>query len=115
LNGTDAFSQSGEAMANETLKFCFEQIIAPEYKKSAAEKAIAENPANASPFEAAAVRSKLWSPGRTLHVTFLDGSSEIQAEVAHFALQWCDYANIRFEFGVQAHADIRISFTKVGS
>ena len=102
-------------MTNKLLKFCFEQIVAPECEKIAAEKAIAENPANASPFEAAAVRSKLWSAGRTLSVSFLDGTSDMQAQVAHFAQQWCDYANVSFNLGAHADAEIRISFTKVGS
>jgi hypothetical protein len=94
---------------------CFERIVPLEYASIAREKAIAENPANASPFEAAAVRSKLWRPGRVLRVAFLDGVPEVQAKVRRYANEWTRYANIDFRFGDDADAEIRISFTQRGS
>lgn len=96
-------------------EICFDRIIPAEYERLATATAIAENPANASPFETAAPRSKLWHPGRTLHICFLDGTREQHQFVAHYAPEWCTYANIRFDFGNHAHAEIRISFTHAGS
>lgn len=100
---------------SKPITFCVERIVPQEYRQSAIAKAIAENPANASPFEAAAERAKLWLPGRTLRVAFLDGTTEAQALVAHYARQWCDYANIHFDFGHHARAEIRIAFRDDGS
>ncbi len=102
-------------MSEPVITFCIEQIIPPEYLPIARETAIAENPANASPFEAAAERSKLWKPGRTVRVRFLDGTAEAHALVERYARQWCDHANIHFDFGDHAHAEIRISFSRGGS
>jgi len=67
-------------MPENTARLCVDRIVPVEYAQIAREKAIVENPANASPFEAAAVRSKLWRPGRTLRVTFLDGVPEVQGK-----------------------------------
>ncbi len=104
-------------MANNKPYICFERIIPPEYTKIARQKAIAENQANAnrSTFEAAALRSKLWRPGRTLRVTFLDGHPAVQTKVEHYARVWSQYANIAFAFGPNPNAEIRISFRDQGS
>jgi hypothetical protein len=102
-------------MARRYTKVCFDRTVPLEYTKIAREIAIAENPANASPFELAAVRSKLWKPGRILRVAFLDGVPQVQAKVAHYAKQWCRYANIVFDFGGDPDAEIRISFKRYGS
>lgn len=102
-------------MATEVQKICFDRIVPPEFTVVARERAIAENPANASPFEAAAVRSKLWKPGRKLRINFLDGLSEVQGKVRRFAKIWMDHANIEFDFGEYANAEIRISFKQKGS
>lgn len=51
-----------------------------------------------------------WPKGTTLHARFLDGSPELQAKVQKYALEWTEYANLRFEFGSSPDAEIRISF-----
>jgi hypothetical protein len=102
-------------MADDTSRICFDRIVPPEYAQAARDRAIDENPANLSPFEAASVQSKLWQPGRTLRVTFLDGVSEVQEKVAHYANQWSKYANITFAFDNDPDAEIRISFQESGS
>jgi hypothetical protein len=61
---------------------CFDIILPTELSSVAKQKALEENAANISPFEAAALKSKLWSPGRTLTVCFLDdpgGASQSRA------------------------------------
>ena len=102
-------------MADKKVRACFDLILPAELNKVARRKAIAENPANASPFEAAAVKSKLWKPGRTLSVHFLDGLEEVQKEVERYAREWERYANIRFDFVNNPDAEIRISFNEEGS
>jgi len=81
-------------MAQATPRLCFEQILPRHLAKKATEKAITENPANASPFEAAAAKSKLWKPGRTLRVRFLNGETGVQEKVQSVAQQWSAFANI---------------------
>ena len=102
-------------MSEPVITFCAERIIPPEYRQLAIAHAIAENAANASPFETAAERSKLWKPGRTLRVRFLDGTAEAHALVARYARQWCDHANIALDFGDHAQAEIRIAFSEASS
>lgn len=65
---------------------------------------------------AAALRSKIWEPaGRTLRVRFLDGEPTVQQKVIRFAQLWTEHANIQFDFGDHAVAEIRISFQQPGS
>jgi Matrixin len=105
-------------MADDTLKVCFDRVVPPELVAVANRKAMEENPANippASPFEAAAVTAKLWRPGRTLRVRFLDGVPEVQRKVEQYAHRWSEHANIRLAFGSDPDAEIRISFEQQGS
>ena len=102
-------------MPVDTPRICFERIVPPDCVSIARQRAIDENPANASPFEAAAVRSKLWSPGRTLRVAFLDGVPLVQKKVAQVARRWTRYANLKFTFAQDPEAEIRISFLGSGS
>ncbi|MBX3012118.1 MAG: hypothetical protein KF832_11460 [Caldilineaceae bacterium] len=66
--------------------------------------------------KAAMLRNKLWEPaGRTLRIRFLDGDAAVQQKVIHFAQEWTQVANLHFDFGEHAHAEIRISFQQPGS
>jgi hypothetical protein len=106
-------------MEDQQSDLCIDRVVPSEYAHSTIGKAIEENPSNrkppANPFEAAAIRSKLWLPGRTLRVRFLDGHPLMQQRVIQYARRWCNYANINFDFGDHPEAEIRISFTHVGS
>ena len=53
---------------------------------------------------------KLWVNGSTLRVRFLDGSTRQQAIAKEQASWWTRHANLQFEFGNDADAEIRISF-----
>jgi Astacin (Peptidase family M12A) len=59
--------------------------------------------------------SKKWQPGQTLRVRFLDGDSIVQQKIEAVAHQWSQYINIRFEFGNDLDAEIRISLQPGGS
>lgn len=105
-------------MSENEIHACFDVLLPAELNEVAMQKALEENSNNVSPvspFEAATVNSKLWKPGRTLTVAFLDGIPEVQEKVEFYAHQWEDYANIKFEFTQDEDAIIRISFKEKGS
>jgi hypothetical protein len=56
------------------------------------------------------MRARLWDTGSTLKVRFLDGPRALQSKVETAAMQWLEYANLKFEFGDDKNAQIRISF-----
>jgi len=58
---------------------------------------------------------KLWAPGRTLHIRFLDGDPNIQEKVKQIAQEWTRHANLKFEFDNSPNAEIRITFKQPGS
>ena len=58
---------------------------------------------------------KLWKPGRVLRVRFLDGDPAIQTKLQPFAHIWSQHCSIKFVFGDDPDAEIRISFKDRGS
>lgn len=113
-------------MPEEIIEFCVERILPDEWQIPAMEKAIEERADNLPiiaptpdgrprPFELVLESKKLWQPGRTLRIRFLDGDPVVQAKVKQYAQQWTQHANIKFDFGVEPDADIRISFRDRGS
>jgi len=59
-------------------------------------------------------RARLWDVGSTLKARFLDGSTALQSKVEDAAVQWLEYANLKFEFGDDRKAQLRISFKQFG-
>ena len=70
-----------------------------------------------------------WTPGETLSVAFLDGNSQLHADIASIASEWTKYGNIKLDFGynpatgryrkwsrsdMEYKAHIRISFNEKG-
>lgn len=114
----------------DVIKTCIDRTLPVSTLISASRMAVSENPNNApilprgrslpgafidSPVALAALTGKLWKPGRTLRVHFLDGDPEIQQRLQPFAHQWSNYANIKFDFVNDPNAEIRISFAQAGS
>lgn len=97
------------------LALCVEDRLPPKLSRKARKEAIAENPANGSPLEGAADRPILWKPKRAWRITFLDGHPSAQQKFTFYARQWCQYANIFFNFVSEPDTGIRIVFTKVES
>lgn len=59
---------------------------------------------------------KYWKTGSTIVIGFNGGSPYVRERVRHYANQWTDYANLRFQFQDGWHnTDIRISFQRGGS
>lgn len=62
----------------------------------------------------ATVKSKEWQAGQTIRVKFLNGSSYVQSKVRQYAVEWENYANVKFEWvSSNSSANIKIGF-KVG-
>jgi Matrixin len=59
-------------------------------------------------------RARLWDVGSTLKVRFLDGSPALQSKVEDAANRWLEYANLKFEFGDDKKAQLRVSFKQDG-
>jgi len=103
-------------MDQQRVRACIDRVIPPELQAIARAKATEENPANApTAFEMALVTGKMWKPGRTLTVCFLDGEASVRAKVKSYAAQWSNWANIKFQFVDGADAIVRISFEQEGS
>lgn len=111
------------------IKVCIDRVLPEELRRTAAQRAIEENPGNLpvsrvspmmgvaieEPQRIAVLTGKKWLPGRELKVHFLDGHPDVQAKVEQYAHEWSKYANIKFNFGYDPSAEIRISFEEEGS
>jgi serralysin len=97
-------------MMKASNKLFAELRLPPELLQTALDKAEAINPANASPFEAAAWMRMCWSVGYPLRITFLEGPQIVQEKVVFYAQQWLKHANIAFNFSNDPDAEIRITF-----
>ncbi len=114
-------------MPEEQIHVCIDRVLTPNQAVDAAERAIDENPSNvpilrpgmgiAPPtrMELAAVTGKLWQNGRTLRIRFLDGVAALRAKVEDIVHTWSQFANLTFEVGDAADAELRVSFSGVGS
>lgn len=113
-----------------TIKACIDCELPASQLVRTAKQAVEENPLNAPPelsFRGmlpgvlpdqgliAALTGKLWKPGRTLRVRFLDGDPSVQERVQPYAHVWSQVANVKFVFGEDVDAEIRISFKQPGS
>ncbi|MEM5022240.1 matrixin family metalloprotease [Bacillus subtilis] len=106
---------------NKPLNHCVEMKLSDDQLIGAARLAILENPNNApdkngksiediNSYKMAVQVKKKWSNGRILRVRFLDGEPFVHEKVKEYANQWSRYANIKFQFGNDPNAEIRISF-----
>jgi hypothetical protein len=73
--------------------------------------------------------TKRWHPGQTLRVAFRGGDTPLHRDIATVVTEWTQYANLRFDFGLDPAtgnyrswsksdtnfaADIRVSFDRTG-
>lgn len=68
------------------------------------------DPRSTSRKELALARYKLWEPGQRLRIRFLDGEAALHKKVETEARKWLEFANLEFEFGNFADAEIRVTF-----
>ena len=100
-------------MSDPELRVCLDLNLASQFQGIAEAKAAEEHSDEPStPFEAALVKSKRWRKGRTLKIRFMDGDAALQNRVAQSAKEWMKYANVNFDFGTYANAEIRIAFVQ---
>lgn len=110
------------------IRACVDRVLEGTRRTRAERRAVEVNPANAMMLDAppviagvelpqslALITRKLWKPGMTLRVRFLDGDPVIQQRLQPFAHVWSQYANLKFAFGNDPDAEIRISFKQRGS
>lgn len=118
-------------MAHSIIKACIDRNVPEAFLHAKMNAAVRENAANAPaisrrglPFGVmpdipraflAAITGKLWRPGRTLRVRFLDGDPLVQERIPPFAKVWSEHANVEFDFVDDTDAEIRISFQHQGS
>jgi serralysin len=110
---------------------CVDMRLPLRFMLDAAERALGEDPRNASTGElsvarrpgldvslaerfGAAFTGKLWKTGRKLRVRHLGGDPAIHAKIASSAKTWEKFANIEFDFGDHPEAEIRISYDQDG-
>ena len=55
-------------------------------------------------------KGKKWINGSTLRIRFLEGTKEQIDMVQKYAVEWLQYANLRFEFTDDPKAEIRVAF-----
>ena len=110
-------------------KICVDRILSEDQLVKAAKRSVKENPSNVpvfsfrarlgvapmEPSRIAILTGKKWENGRTLRVSFMDGDSAVQSKVEQFARQWSQFANVKFAFGPNSNAEIRVSFKDRGS
>jgi hypothetical protein len=108
------------------LRLCIDRILPADMKVEAARRAISINRSNdpvpalrkaglggmtLHPLKMALITGKKWQPkGQRLRIRFLDGSTTQRNKVRMHAEEWLTYANVRFNWGGGAKAEIRISF-----
>lgn len=113
----------------DEIRMCIDKFV-PEDRVSAAEAdALAQRPDNmiAVPIPGgrslgrprmAIITAALWAtgkPGDVIKARFLDGADVVQHKVEQVAHEWEQHANVRFEFGDDPDAPVRISFRHEGS
>lgn len=111
-------------------RMCLDAVPAPENRDYEKEVAQVENPANAPgplslerlvrvasiepPLAAVLLSGKRWAAGRTITVSFLDGSASLHRRVRAKMVELQQYANLDLQF-ITSGGDIRITFTRGGS
>lgn len=77
--------------------------------------AISDAPDDVAEDRATGAKNKFWSPGATLRVRFLNGTSTLQSKAFNYAKQWESYANIHFVRVYSGASDIRVAFDAEGN
>ena len=91
---------------NVAKKLCFDRVLPRDV--SLPHRSLSQGPGKAP--RAIAPRNKQWSNGSTIKIAFKGGTSTQQDMVRQIAPEWCEHANLRFEFVTNPGATIRVSF-----
>jgi serralysin len=61
------------------------------------------------------LKAKLWQPGQTLRIRFLEGEPALHERILRIARELTEYAYLFFEVVHQGEAEVRISFSQPGA
>jgi hypothetical protein len=93
----------------ERLDFCFDRYIDREgFRPTELPRPV--DLRQASHQELAMAWQKNWQPGTEIRIAFMDGDPDLRQRVQDVASQWLDHANLTFNFGHHADAEVRVSF-----
>jgi hypothetical protein len=87
-------------------KLCYDRLLPRDLARPRA--SLSQGPGR--PLRAVVPRNKQWQNGENLKIAFKGGTTEQQDMVRQIAPEWCEYANLKFEFTAQPSATIRVSF-----
>jgi serralysin len=115
-------------MTLNTINACIDRLLPADMRDLAPGRGIDENVSSQSDversdteggkdraLELALLAAKKWENGRTLRVRFLDGDPVLHMKVEQYVHVWSQHANIKFRFGADSRAEIRIAFQAGGS
>lgn len=87
-------------------KLCFDRILPRDMR--APLRSLSQGPGRVP--RAIAPINRQWPNGSTIQIAFKGGNSTQQQMVRQIAPEWCEHANLRFEFVTNPGATIRVSF-----
>lgn len=87
-------------------KLCYDRILPRDL--AAAHQSLSQGPGRIA--RAIALKKRQWVNGSTIKITFKGGTSAQQDMVRQIAPEWCEYANLKFEFTNNPAATIRVAF-----
>ena len=117
-------ARRGGTAALDQIRMCIDRYVPDERRGEAEEDALTARPDNLrmEPLPPGRDRTRmgilvatLWPIGTRIKVRFLDGDADVRRKVEERAHTWSDFANIKFDFGNDPNAEIRISFQEEGS
>jgi hypothetical protein len=95
-----------------TDKACFDRVLPNETRRPRSGRMLI---LASGPTRAAFQVAKLWPNGSTIRVRFLGGTPAQEAQVKQHVVKWTEGANLQFEFGDAANAQVRIAFNDDGA
>jgi hypothetical protein len=87
-------------------KLCFDRLLPRDL--ASPHMSLSQGPGRIS--RAISPKKKQWPNGSTIKITFKGGTSTQQDMVRQIAPEWCEYANLKFEFTDSRAATIRVAF-----
>lgn len=87
-------------------KLCYDKILPVDF--TLPHRSLSQGPGRAP--RAVSPRNKQWPNGTTILIAFKGGTPAQQDMVRQIAPEWCEYANLKFEFTNNPAAPIRVSF-----
>jgi len=97
-------------MATHIRRMCYDKILPQDLRRAIPFMSI-----DAGRTRAISPIGKLWINGSTLRIRFLGGTQQQHDMVRRYAPQWTQHANLNFDFGNAADAEIRIAFEDDGA